>query len=312
MKPSKFVEQHFTEGVLKDLEENMIGLSEDVKDARDLLESLETEEALLQLLIDYTKMLREGSEATIDKTLQIVRQACSMGDILLHVQDFQEKVNAFKEKSKKLVQERAEQLKVETGVKSSPTSDLNWDATPKSDTKVPDALEEANRLLFKWAENNDEAAITKFCDAKMFPFEKLDYYSAWERATEIGHDEAQEVLEHYFGELIENRQFAEMTPEKESIPASKWEQFKRVVPGAERIIAGKFRESQISLAAMSAARIWGKTLEEKGKFSLRVFIDCLEQIVGPEVELDTDSAEQALKECSSVAHVSGDIWMEVN
>ena len=217
---SKFIEKRMSEslmtGVLKDLKDNLEGLKEDILDARELLESLETEEVLLKLIIDYTEMLQEGIQGTEDKVLEVVRKACAVGDTLDRAKGVKAKVDEFRENTRRLVEGRRAMLG-----STSPNEDLNWDNA-------------SNREL------------------------------------------------------------------------------ERVIPGSERIIAGQFRESQISLAAMSAARIWGKTAEDKGKFSLRVFIDCLEQIVGPDVEIDTDLAERALKECSSVAHVSGDIWTEVN
>ena len=295
---SEFVAWSFVSGVRKDLDRSLIELGSEIVQVRNQLEELEAEQTLLRLLVDYTLMLEKGAGDERGKCLEIVKRALQSDETMEELSVIRKKVDIWKKKCQEELAGRPTETPKIIDPREEPEPEPQQEPEPEPEIESKFEFEDivdVNSQLIEWARTNKYKSIEELCASNKYKLEELAYFAAYEEALSANSKLAQAVLWRWFGDLI--------TEDKDQVDY----EYSSDIPSP--LI---FSESQVKEAIFEAARIWGKSSKDSGKFSLRVFIEILEDKLGNEVDIDTDWAEHILRNCSSASHYSGDVWMEVN
>lgn len=291
---SEFVAFSFIEGVSEDLKKSLSDLDGDIVELEKMLKQSQEEKVLLNLLIDYTDMLFEGAQGHKDEAIELIRNIVGKPDVIKNAQVIGEKFRACRAK----IQEMRPKTATLEG----------WLAIN------PENIPDINSRFIAWAREDNDKMISLVCDSGKYKLEDLAYFAAYEEAERTFAKKAQKVLKRYFGDLMEEDKREIPRWDREPCKASPEdikECFKEEEPKVRKPVSVSL--DKVKKAALKAAEYCnGKGLYSSGKFSLRVFISNLEDSFEDEVDIDIDFAQQLLKECPSVAHCVGDIWMEVN
>lgn len=337
MYDQEFLFGKITKGILSDLKAELEGIKDDIQDAKDLLADLEFEEVLLQLIVDYTEMLQEGWDNNKkNATLELIKIACDPKGWVKGTEELKKKIAKFKGEAipdYKIKHPVDEKLQI-----SYSDIEAMEGQVDQQHKEYQEKVHQTNKRLIELARWNQAKELDEFCQTINLNYKDIASFAAWTEAYAKDAKDALAVLENYFDELIPlkegkiklekykaeeaAKEEKEGTPQEDEKPEEveqtspnddlNWE-YEEDKPDSElKAKLALFTDVQVHQAAMDAARIWAKTSSDRGKFSLRLFINMLENLIGPEADIDTEVAEYALNKCKSVSHVSGDIWMEVN